>query len=424
MQPPLTQAGTYKLLLVDNLFDGTGGPPRTRQAVLIEGDSIAAVGPAADVRAPDGAPVEVIAYEGATALPGLVDGHTHMMAPGDGTLGDDVAAEADDLLLVRSLANARTFLHAGVTTARENGSKNRVGFSLREGIRRGLSEGPDMVVCGRPVTITGGHMWYCGSEADGEDGVRREVRALVKEGADFIKIMATGGSTRSSDPLRPSYTARELAAIVDEAHRASRLTATHCASMDGIANSVEAGVDMVIHCVFVDETGMYRYRDDLADQLARAGAWVNPTLHIVQAGIDHLERLGRERGWTTHEEQARIDGARRSLDTRMDTVGRLVKLGVRMIAGSDSPWGAYPPGEVVKEIQALGRAGLSNAEALLTATSQAAESIAAGDRAGRLLPGRPADILVVGGNPLDDLACLWDVRDVFKAGRRVVRARG
>ena len=411
----------FTLLRVDRLFDGTGASPQTHQAILMEGATIRAMGAQQEIRVPDGAAADVLDYAGATALPGLVDGHTHMMAPGDGTLGDDVALDTDDVLLTRALRNARTFLGAGVTTARENGAKNRVGFSLREGISRGLSEGPDMIVCGRPITISGGHMWYCGSEADGEESVRQEVRNLVQEGADFIKIMATGGSTRSSDPLRPSYSTDELVAIVDEAHRAGRLTAAHCSSVLGVERSLEAEVDMIIHCVFVDETGMYEYRPDLAEKLAVAKAWVNPTLHVIQAGIDRAERSGRERGWLTAEEQGQIDRGKASLEGRMDTVRRLSELGVRMIAGSDSPWGAYPPGEFVKEIQALNRAGLSNSEALVTATSHAAQSIAAGGRAGILAPGRPADVLIVDGDPLRDLAALWNVRDVFKGGRRLAR---
>jgi imidazolonepropionase-like amidohydrolase len=96
-------------------------------------------------------------------------------------------------------------------------------------------------------------------------------------------------------------------------------------------------------------------------------------------------------------------------------------MGVRMIAGSDSPWGAYPPGEFVKEMIALTKAGLSNTEALVTGTSHAAESIAVGDTAGTLGAGRPGDLLVVGGDPTADLNALWDVRDVYKAGRRVER---
>ena len=379
------------------------------------------IGSASDLRAPDGATVEVKEYGDATILPGLVDGHTHMMAPGDGTPGDQTGAEEDDILLTRAISNARTFLHAGVTMARENGAKNQVGFSLKNGINSGLAEGPEMVVSGRPITVTGGHFWYCGSEADGVEGVRQEVRQLVKEGADFIKIMATGGSTWSSDPLRPSYTLEEVTTIVDEAHKFNRLTASHCASMQGIQNSLDAGVDMIIHCVFEDETGMYEFRQDLADQLAEAQAWVNPTLHVVQAGIDHTLQVGHERGWLTKEEQASIDETERSLENRYESINKLIKMGVRMIAGSDSPWGAYPPGEFVKEIIALNKAGLSNAEALLTGTRDAAESIASGDRAGVLEVGRPADILVVDGDPAVDLNALWNVRDVYKAGVRVKR---
>ena len=387
----------------------------------MDGRQISAIGPSNEISAPDGSKVTVCDYGNSTILPGLVDGHTHMMAPGDGTHGDITGAEEDDILLMRALKNAKTFLAAGVTTARENGAKNKVAFSLKKGIRSGLSEGPEMIISGRPITITGGHFWYCGSEADGIDGVRQEVRKLVKEGADFIKIMATGGSTWSSDPLRPSYTADEIAVIVEEAHRFGKLTAAHCASMQGIKNSLDAGVDMIIHCVFEDETGMYDFNEPLAEQLAAAKAWVNPTLHVVQAGIDHTERIGYNRGWLTKDEQASLDSSKASLETRVDSVNRLIKMGVRMIAGSDSPWGAFPPGEFVKEMIALNKAGLSNTEALVTGLSHAAESIAAGEQAGTLSPGRPGDILIVGGDPTSDLNALWDIKDVYKSGARIER---
>ncbi len=387
----------------------------------MDGRQISAIGPSNQISAPDGSKVTVCDYGNSTILPGLVDGHTHMMAPGDGTHGDITGAEEDDILLMRALKNAKTFLAAGVTTARENGAKNKVAFSLKKGIRSGLSEGPEMIISGRPITITGGHFWYCGSEADGIDGVRQEVRKLVKEGADFIKIMATGGSTWSSDPLRPSYTAEEIAVIVEEAHHFGRLTAAHCASMQGIKNSLDAGVDMIIHCVFEDETGMYDFNEPLAEQLAAAKAWVNPTLHVVQAGIDHTERMGYNRGWLTKDEQASLDSSKASLETRVDSVNRLIKMGVRMIAGSDSPWGAFPPGEFVKEMIALNKAGLTNTEALVTGLSHAAESIAAGEQAGTLSPGRPGDILIVGGDPTSNLNALWDIKDVYKSGVRIER---
>jgi imidazolonepropionase-like amidohydrolase len=411
----------YTIIKAARIFDGTGSAPMSGRAVLLDGNQIAAIGPVGEISAPDGSNVTVKDYGDSTILPGLVDGHTHMMAPGDGTHGDITGNEQDDVLLMRALQNARTFLYAGVTTARENGAKNKVGFSLKEGIQRGLSEGPEMVISGRPITITGGHFWYCGSEADGVEGVRAEVRKLIKEGADFIKIMATGGSTWSSNPLQPSYTVEEIAVIVDEAHRFGRLTAAHCASTQGIKNALDAGVDMIIHCVFEDETGMYEFNEPLAEQMAAAKAWVNPTLHVVQAGIDLTERIGYDRGWLTKEEQASIDASMKNLETRNESVNKLIKMGVRMIAGSDSPWGAYPPGEFVKEMIALTKAGLSNTEALVTGLSHAAESIAVGDTAGTLAVGRPGDVLVVGGDPTADLNALWDIKDVYKSGLRVER---
>ena len=411
----------FTLLRVRRLFDGTGGPPADNQSILIKAGKIVAIGPSGEVSTPESASVEITDYENATALPGLVDGHTHMMAPGDGTLGDDVALDSDVALLERAMRNAKTFLNAGVTTARENGAKNKVGFSLRDRIRSDGKLGPDMVVCGRPITIRGGHMCYCGSEAETEQELRSEVRHLVSEGADFIKIMATGGTTRTSDPLRPAYTASQLQILVDEAHDANKLTATHCASVEGIENSLIAGVDMVIHCAFVDETGMYAYRDDLAEKLARAKAWVNPTIHVIQATIDRLNRIVSEGGKLTPHEEKQLELAKISLEQRIDTVRRLSKLGIRMIAGSDSPWGSYPPGEFVKEIVALHEAGLSTTEALVSATKYAARSIAAEDRAGILQPGRAADILVVKGNPLIDLNVLWNVKAVYKSGKRVDR---
>lgn len=418
---PQTISNDYTLIKAARIFDGTGSASTSGNAILLNNRKIVAIAPAGELTAPNHSNLTVKDYGDSTILPGLVDGHTHMMAPGDGTHGDITGNEQDDVLLMRALQNARTFLHAGVTTARENGAKNKVGFSLKEGIQMGLSEGPEMVISGRPITITGGHFWYCGSEADGVDGVRTEVRKLVKEGADFIKIMATGGSTWSSDPLKPSYTLEEMTVIADEAHRFGRLTAAHCASMQGIKNALDAGVDMIIHCVFEDETGMYEFNEPLAEQLAAAKAWVNPTLHVVQAGIDHTERIGYNRGWLTKEEQASIDSSKASLETRNESVSKLTKMGVRMIAGSDSPWGAYPPGEFVKEMVALTKAGLSNTEALVTGMSHAAESIAVGDQAGTLAVGRPGDVLVVGGDPTTDLNALWDVKDVYKSSLRIKR---
>jgi imidazolonepropionase-like amidohydrolase len=411
----------FTILRARHLFDGTGAPPLESAAVLLEGGSMKTIGHAAEVKAPDGAELEVIDYGEATILPGLVDVHTHMMGLGDGTVGDDLVRDNDDdMLLLRAAMNARHALHSGVTTARENGAKGRVAFSLKEGMRRGLVQGPRMVVSGRPLTVTGGHMGYCGSEADGVDGVRHEVRQLIKEGADFIKIMATGGSTRTSYANLPSYTVEELCVANEEAHRFGKLTAAHCANAAGVANALAAGIDMIIHCVFEDDHGVYEWRDDLAEQLAKAKAWVNPTLHVARAGVWAAEATIRATG-ETPAKIAYLDGLKRSLEHRMEVTGRLAKMGVGVTAGSDSPWSNYGPGLFVHEIELMRDAGLSNIEALVSALSGAAASIGLDGTAGVLAAGRQADVLVVDGDAVGDLSSLWKVRDVFQAGKRVER---
>ena len=411
----------FTLITAARLLDGAGARPIEQAALLVEGDRIVSLGRQADVRVTDGASVDRREYAEGTILPGLVDAHTHLVAPGDGTLGDDVAKEDDDILLLQAAKNARTLLHSGVTTLRENGAKGQVAFSLREGIRRQLAPGPRMVICGRPIAITGGHMGYFGSEADGEAAVRAEVRKLLKEGADYIKIVASGGSTRTSDPNRASYTVAELVAMTDEAHRHGKLTAAHCTSAQAVQNCLDADVDMIIHCIFTEPDGTYRFRPDLVERLVAAKAWVNPTLYVMKAGIDRLREAREREGQLTPDLVAQLEDSRRALDVRVDAVRRMSEAGVRMTAGSDSPWGWYAPGEFVHEIHMLAQAGLSYSDAIVAGTAGAADSIGVGGLAGRLAPGRLADFMVVRGDPTREITALWDVLDVYQAGRRIER---
>ena len=131
-------APRFSLLTAARLLDGAQPAPLDDAALLLDGERVARLGRRGDVRAPDGAAVQQVDYGDATLLPGLVDAHTHLVSPGDGTPGDEIAREDDDILLLQAARNARTLLHSGVTTLRENGAKGRVAFSLREGIRRTL----------------------------------------------------------------------------------------------------------------------------------------------------------------------------------------------------------------------------------------------------------------------------------------------
>ena len=322
-----TNSAPYQLITGKWLVDGRGGRPVERGAVLLEGSKIRAVGAVNEVAAPEGAPVEVHDFPEATILPGLVDVHTHLNYPGDGTHTDDVMAEEDDILLMQSIVNARSYLAKGVTTIRDNGAKNYTTLSLKKGIARGLATGPRLSICVNPLTITGGHMWQMGAEADGVDEVVKGVRRLVKLGADYIKVAVTGGTTKTSDRNRAAYNLDELKAIVDEAHKFGRLVAGHAHASAGIVNCLDSGIDMIIHCSWNDADGGSTIRPDVVERIAETGSWVNPTLdQVFGAPREKLQEKADTVGLNAAERQA-LDGWGARLEDRLGQINEMVKGG-------------------------------------------------------------------------------------------------
>ena len=398
------------------LVDGTAGPSIGDGAVLIDGERIAAVGPAG--RVPSPAEAEHLDFPERTLVPGLVDCHSHLNLPGDGTTIEGAAAEGDDLLLLRSAENARITLESGVTTLRENGARHRTAFSVKEAIRRKIIAGPRLSISGRPVTMTGGHCWPFGGEADGVDGVRLAVRQLAKEGADWIKVMTTGGGTHNTYPYQASYTLEELRAVVGEAHAAGRLAAAHASSTAGIANALDAGFDMLIHCNVHDPDGRYVFRPELARRIADQGVWVNPTMHVGRSRIWRLERLAEQRS-LTEEETAELERQRRGYAERCDNFQGLLAAGVKLVAGSDAGWSHYRFGGFVHEIEAMAAAGMGSSRAVRSATLDSARSMGLDRDVGTLEAGKLADLVVVEGDPTADVHALGRVAAVFLGGRRI-----
>ena len=414
------EPGAFTLIRAARLLDGAGGRPIDDAAVLVEGGLIRAVGRQADVAPPEGAAVEVLDFGPRTVMPGMVDCHTHNNGFGDGRVGDSVAELPDEVLTLQSARNVRRSLLSGVTSVRENGPKNMTMFRLRDAVREGREIGPRMVLCGRPISIIGGHMWYFGSEVTGPTEARAMARQLIKEGADYLKITATGGSTATSHRLRPAFDVDELTAITDEARKFGKLTATHCLSAQGIVNSLDAGVDMIIHCVFKEPDGSDRFRPDVAERIARQGAYVNPTLHVMRARTWVLGAV-RERRPLTPDEQALLDQYERDFETHLDHCRRMIDMGVKMITGSDSSWGDYRLGNTPYETECLVMAGLSPARGVVSVTGEAAKSLGIDGVTGTLEPGKAADMIVVEGNPAERIEDLWNVDEVFLAGRRIER---
>ena len=415
---PQTNA-TLTIILPEHLIDGVGDAPRQGMAVAVNGSAISWVGPKGELdNLAPGAGREVLEFPGATLLPGLFDCHTHTNMPGTGRTGEEVNGESDDVRLLRSAKNAAAAVASGVTSMCDCGSWNRTGFSLKEGIAQGLTQGPRMLVSGPPLTVTGGHLWYMGGESDGVAGVRQQVRYLIKEGADFIKIAASGGSTITSDPYRPSYSLEELRAIVDEAHNRNRPVLAHCRSTVSINYALDAGVDAILHCAFYDADGSYRFDDVTADRLAASETWLNPTMHIGRVSRAALIKLESERALTADEE-FRLGRSAANGENVMKQFGQLIKAGVKLAGGSDCGWGSYPFGDFQGEILAMADAGLTNMQAILAGTRNPAHALRLEASTGTIEPGKDADMLLVQGNPAKDLESLRQVSAVFKCGYRV-----
>jgi len=285
--------GGFKLIKAARVIDGNGGPPIERGAVLIEGDKVRAVGSEESVTAPEGAHVEEHVYENQTVLPGLVDGHVHLIGIGDGRAGDELTTLPDEILTLQAARNARAHLYSGVTTARDCGAKNQTTLMLRQAMEMGITVGPRLVLAGRPIAIIGGHLSYFGTTATGTVEGRAAVRQLVKEGVDFIKITATGGSTRTSVIGRPSFTMEEIRAISDEAHKFGIHVAAHCTNTEGIRNAVDGGVDTVIHGTHHEPDGSVLYDPELSEQMAKNGIFLNPTIHQARERIWQLEEMAK-----------------------------------------------------------------------------------------------------------------------------------
>jgi imidazolonepropionase-like amidohydrolase len=379
---------------------------------------------------------KIYEYNDSVLIPGMVDCHTHHNGFGDGRSGDSIGEMEDNILSIKSAKNAKTSLFSGVTTIRENGPKNLTMMKLRDAVNQGLAIAPRMVLCGRPIAIIGGHMGYFGGEVTGPVESLALSRQLIKEGVDYFKITATGGSTSTSFPLRPSFSQKELDAVTNEAKNYGLLTATHCLSMEGIDNSLNAGVDMIIHCNFDNEKGESKFNEKLAEKIAKKGAFVNPTLHVGRARLWSLAKgenpsLGgmenkRSMSVSIRSDrkdilEARLDAAKLSLETKLDHSRKMIDMGLKVITGSDSSWGDYELGNTFHETELLVESGYSNYEGLKSVTINAAMALGLGDTAGSIEKGKSADFAILKSNPLDDIQNLSTVKEVFLMGQHIKR---
>ncbi len=412
VHPRPRSVGDRLALQGSTVFDGAGGAPLRDATVLVEGGRVIAVGTRQQIGE---LPADwlVLDFPGHTILPGLIDCHLHLMLVGDGRPSESIMEESNELLLMRSARNAATNLAAGITTVRDLGTRDRVSFALRDAAEAGLTPSPRLLLAGRPVAMTGGHCYFFGGECDGVEAVRATTRQLLKEGADLIKIMATGGLTRGTGHHAPGLTVEEMAAAVQEAHRFRKLTAAHASSIEGMRNALDAGVDCLEHAVFLDNTGTLTFDEALAERIAEAGAFVSPTLQEAYRGVAALDE---EPDKLSAGKRAELIALRERKIGNIRNAARLHRSGVRLVVSSDAGSRVTPHGDLAFGVELITQAGLSISEAVAAATGVAAQAAGVASEVGTLAPKQLADLLIVDGDVAADVRALGRVRAVFQGG--------
>ncbi len=396
-----------------HLFDGTGDKTRDNMVIVVVGDRIQSVSPAGSVTVPAGATVVDLSH--ATVLPGLIDCHTHLGARADRY--DEIYNFKDTPFqsAFAATVNARKTLEAGFTSVRDVGSLPFLAVDLRNSINEGLIPGPRIVASGPAISITGGHgdlnnfspqtrvsMFPAERDfqiADGVDQIRHVVRAQVKYGVDVIKILATGGVLSKGDsPGAPQFTPEELKAAADEAHMAGRKIAAHAHGTQGIKNAILAGIDSIEHASLIDDEGIRMAKEH--------GTYLVMDIY----NDDYILGKAIEFGLP----QENVEKEKKIGKLQRENFERAVKGGAKMAFGTDA--GVYPHGDNAKQFFYMVKFGMTPAQAIRAATSNAADLIGRAKDVGTLETGKFADVIAVTDDPLQNVRALENVGFVMKGG--------
>src|SRR5882724_3698431 len=400
----VSQAAPGGAVRCGKLVDVRAGRLLENQLISFDADgTITSVAPAGS-----SLPSGTIDLVKATCLPGLIDVHTHITGDpshsGYAGLGISVPRSA-----VTGVKSARLTLRAGFTTVRNVGASGYTDIAVRDGINSGEIPGPRMFVSGPPLGITGGHCddnllpfeyhHVASGVADGPWAARAKVREVIKYGADFIKICASGGVLSKGDqPGTPQYTLEEMTAIAEEAHKLGRKVAAHAHGTQSIKDAIRAVIDSIEHSSLIDDEGIALakqrgtylvfdiYNDDyILQEGEKAG--------MLQESVEKEKKIGR---------------------MQRENFRKAFQAGAKIAFGTDS--GVYPHGDNAKQFAKMVEWGMKPIDAIQAATISAADLIGLSGKAGSLESGYYADIIAVDGNPLETVPVLEKVKFVMKGG--------
>lgn len=397
-------APTRLAIKAGRLIDVRTGNIATNVFIVIEKDRIVDV----SSTAPGGIPIIDLSKQ--TVMPGLIDVHVHLLLNWKDQSSASLLRTSSAQGALWGVHNLQTYLNEGFTTLRDAGEEDAGygQFALRDSIRSGLIQGPRLICAGSFVSLTGGHgdadslapefaLPRRPNIADTVDEVAVVVRRDLKYGADWIKLMATGGVM---DPLSDfnvqELSEEQMAKAVELAHRARRKVMAHAEGTAGIKAAALAGVDSIEHGTMMDEEG--------AALMARKGIWLVPTLNTFQMGV--------EVGLANGQDPLMLEKGKAILKYQQPAFALALKHHLKIAFGDDDD-----PEFAIREFSALVRGGMRPLEALQAATLNGAELLGLSNEIGTIQPGKFADIIAIDGDPLQDIKAMNQVVFVMKGGQ-------
>jgi imidazolonepropionase-like amidohydrolase len=452
--PPSSEPVTA--LVGGSLIDATGAPPIQNAVLLMQGDRITAAGAREAVTVPGGA--TVLDVSGKTVLPGLVEGNGHAVFGGQARHAAYFAERADDWYAI-GVRNLWTVLMQGITSFRDTMDPLEVMVRLREDATAGKIPAPRVFTAGTIVNYPGIDYFFSAEnpELDGvaEDRVRRlrdafilhvrdgaEGRDVIEElaaaGADFVKLSTEGGP----DDVPPALSVEDLRSMVEKAHSLGLPVTTHTASVEGVVRAVDAGVDAMEHPTLVadGEVGGGGLPNELVERIAREGVYSIPMLVVREVYLTYLEQpelldapdritgapaelVSQGREWVAarlEEDPAAVERYRPAYEQGREDLRRLIQAGAPIAMGTDrgTLLNYHESWNHVRELEIYIELGMTPLEALVSATRRGAELLGMEAELGTLEVGKLADVIVVDGDPLEDIGALRRVSMVFKGGVR------